>query len=85
MTSIRRTIIQWISNAQGTTTCHLNDVRLTYDESLLATLSWDRAANQWYYFLKNSPDRIGPYSNLNLVRAAVETAVGGCQVQEVYR
>jgi hypothetical protein len=85
MTSSRRLIIQWIPDAYGTISCHINDVRLSFEESRLATLRWDASDQKWYYFLKNSPDRIGPYSNLNLVRAAVEAAVGGTQVQEVYR
>jgi hypothetical protein len=80
--------IQWITNAYGVTTCHKNDVRLSYEESRLATINFDVDANKWRYRLKGADNEgswTGGFDTQPLVMRAVERAVNGHQVQEVPR
>jgi hypothetical protein len=77
--------IQWITNAYGVKTCHKNDVRLSYDESRLATVTVDHATNKCFYRLEGSNDLVGTFDTEPQALRAVERAVGGKRVEEVYR
>lgn len=75
--------IHWWEDAYGRNTCHKNEDKLSFKESLLGELQL--RPDGYYYLLINNwttddqfKDRaVGPYKHIAAARRALEAAVGG--------
>jgi hypothetical protein len=58
--------VQWIQDSSGTMTCHINDGKLNFKDSLIGTL--DYRSDGWHIILKDKTD-LAPKGLPSLARA----------------
>lgn len=66
-------IVFWMSNAYGTTSCHLNAPNLSYAESRLGHIY--QKDGEWFSVIND--ELAGPHKSYLAAKRHVEAAVGG--------
>jgi len=69
--SIEYPDITWVQDSAGVSSCHVNGVSLTFDDSLIGRLLFNRTNSQWSAVLKDGSE-LGSFPSMLRARMALE-------------